>query len=260
MLKVLKWIFIVFVVLIGGMLISMLAANNRDVEKWVFSAPTARDAAADDGYLIFGATRNTGLDVAELLAKRGDKVTAVVRPNSDSAALKALGVTIVPGDAMDMASLKAAFADKKYRAVLTTVACFSCDPKPDYLGNKNIFDAAKEAGIKRMVLMTTIGAGDSFNSAPWSARSFLKDMLPLKTQAEEHLKSVGLDYTIIRPGGLTFTPATGQGVLSVDPKGFGVIGREELARLVVGVLDDDKTIGQTLAAFDASLLFPFAFF
>lgn len=260
MLKVLKWIAITVVVLIGGMLVSMLAANNRDVEKWTFTPPPARDIAADDGYLIFGASRNTGLDVAELLAKRGDKVTAVVRPSSDSSALKALGVTILPGDALDMDSVKAAFAGKNYRAVLTTIACFSCDPKPDYLGNKNIFDAAKEAGAKRVVLMTTIGAGDSYNTAPWSARSFLKDMLPLKTQAEDHLKASGLDYTIIRPGGLTFTPATGQGVLSVDPTGFGVIGREELARLVVGVLDDDKTIGKTLAAFDASLLFPFAFF
>jgi uncharacterized protein YbjT (DUF2867 family) len=161
---------------------------------------------------------------------------------------------------MDMESVRAAFAGKNYRAVLTTIACFSCNPKPDYLGNKNIFDAAKEAGAKRVVLVTTIGAGNSYDSAPWSARSFLKDMLPLKTQAEDHLKSLGLDYTIIRPGGLTFTPATGEGWLSEDPAAFGVIGREELARLVVGVLDDDRTAGKTFSAFDDSLLFPLAFF
>lgn len=260
MLKVLKWVAIGLVVLIAGSLGLMTIANNRDVETWVFTAPAPRDAAADDGYLIFGATRNTGLDVAEILAKRGDKVTAVVRPGSDSSALKALGVTIVSGDALDMESVKAALAGKKYRAVLTTIACFSCNPKPDYLGNKNIFDAAKAADTKRVVLMTTIGAGDSFDAAPMTARRFLKDMLPLKTQAEDHLKSIGLDYTIIRPGGLTFGPATGQGLLSEDRAAFGVIGRPELARLVVGVLDDDRTIGKTMAAFDGSLLFPFAFF
>jgi uncharacterized protein YbjT (DUF2867 family) len=260
MLKILKWIAIAFAVLIGGVLVSMLAANHRDVEKWTFEIPKPRDAAADDGVLIFGATRNTGLDVAEILSKRGDKVTAVVRSGSDSSGLKALGVTIVAGDAMDMESVRAAFAGKNYRAVLTTIACFSCNPKPDYLGNKNIFDAAKEAGAKRVVLVTTIGAGNSYDSAPWSARSFLKDMLPLKTQAEDHLKSLGLDYTIIRPGGLTFTPATGEGWLSEDPAAFGVIGREELARLVVGVLDDDRTAGKTFSAFDDSLLFPLAFF
>lgn len=260
MLKVLKWIVILLVVLIGGAVVSMMAANNQDVVQWQFEIPTPRDAAADDGILIFGASRNTGLDVAEILAKRGDKVAAVVRPNSDSSALKALGVTIVPGDAMDMASIKAAFEGKRYRTVLTTVACFPCNPKPDYLGNKNIFDAAKEAGVKRVVLMTTIGAGDSFDTAPWSARTFLKEMLPLKTQAEDYLKSLGLDYTIIRPGGLKNGPATGTGLLSEDRTAFGLITREELARLVVGILDDDRTAGKTFAALDSSLTFPFDMF
>ena len=65
-----------------------------------------------------------------------------------------------------------------------------------------VFDAAHAAGIKRMLLVTTIGAGDSYEVAPLPARRFLRDMIPLRTQAKNHLIATGLDYTIFRPGGL----------------------------------------------------------
>ncbi|MBL8643804.1 MAG: NAD(P)H-binding protein, partial [Rhodospirillaceae bacterium] len=240
-----------------------VTSNHQNVEAWVFSSPQPKDqpndeaVAPDDGYLIFGASRNTGLDVAEILVARGEKVSAVVRPNSDTAALQKLGVTLIPGDALDMASVRAAMTDKRYRVVLTTISCFSCAVRPDYLGNKNIFDAAAELGQRRVVLVTTIGAGDSFAAAPMPAKIFLKEMLPLKTQAEDHLKAVGLDYTIIRPGGLKTATPTGRGLLTEDRRASGIITRADLAGLIVQAMDDDKTIGKTLAAIDRDFKFPF---
>lgn len=220
------------------------------------------DAAPEGGHhvLIFGATRNTGLEVARILAERGDRVTAFVRPTSDRSQLEPLNVDFVEGDALDMDTVRAAFADQDYTAVLTTIACFSCDPKPDYLGNRNIFDAAVEAGVQRMLLVTTIGAGDSYDAAPLPARNFLKDMLPLKTQAEDHLKSTGLDYTIIRPGGLTSNPRTGRGYLSDSRDASGIINRADLADLIVEAIDDNGTVGKILAAVDADLVFPWDMF
>jgi uncharacterized protein YbjT (DUF2867 family) len=220
------------------------------------------DAPPDGGHrvLIFGATRNTGLDVAEILANRGDKVTAFVRPSSDLSGLEPFAVDYVEGDAVDMDTVEAAFVDHDYTAVITTIACFSCDPKPDYIGNRNIFDAAQAAGVKRVILITTVGAGDSYDSAPLPARRFLKDILPLKTQAEDHLKSLDLDYTIIRPGGLKSDPPTGQAYLSDSREAFGIINRADLAQLIVGVLDDNDTIGKTLAAMDADMVFPWDMF
>ncbi len=210
--------------------------------------------------LIFGATRNTGLHVAEILAARGDKVTAFVRPTSDRSSLAPLNVDYVEGDALDMASVEAAFEGKDYTSVITTIACFSCDPRPDYLGNKNIFDAAEAAGVKRVILITTVGAGDSYDAAPLPARNFLKEILPLKTQAEDHLKSLDLDYTIIRPGGLKSDPPTGNAYVSASREAFGIINRTDLAGLIVGVLDDNSTIGETLAAMDADMVFPWDMF
>jgi len=260
--KIIKGLALTFVALVVIVVLALfgifLTSNNQNVEAFALAPPAAKEATEpDDGILIFGASRNTGLDVAEILAARGDMVTAVVRPNSNTEELKKLNVTLVPGDALDMESVRAAMAGKKYRAVLTTIACFSCNPKPDYLGNKNIFDAAKEAGLNRVVLVTTIGAGDSFNSAPLPARQFLKDMLPLKTQAEDYLKSLALDYTIIRPGGLKTAKPTSRAILSEDRKTSGIITRSDLAGLIVGALDDPRTIGKTLAAIDRDFKFPF---
>ena len=220
------------------------------------------DAAPEGGHhvLIFGATRNTGLEVARVLVGRGDRVTAFVRPTSDRSQLEPLGVNFVEGDALDMDAVKAAFIDNEYTAVLTTIACFSCDPKPDYLGNRNIFDAAEEAGVSRMLLVTTIGAGDSYEAAPLPARQFLKDMLPLKTQAEDHLMASSLEYTIIRPGGLKSDPRTGRGYLSDSRDASGIINRADLADLIVEALDDDGTKGKVLAAVDADMVFPWDMF
>ena len=69
------------------------------------------DAAPEGGHhvLLFGGTRNTGLEVAKILAERGDRVTAFVRPSSDRSGLEPLGVSFAVGDALDMDSVQAAF-------------------------------------------------------------------------------------------------------------------------------------------------------
>ena len=210
--------------------------------------------------LLFGGTRNTGLEVAKLLTGRGDRVTAFVRPTSDRSGLEPLGVNFAVGDAMEPDTVRAAFDGGDYTAVITTIGCFSCDPRPDYLGNANILDAAAEAGVSRMLLVSTIGAGDSFKAAPWLARLFLRDILPLKTQAEDHLKASGLDYTIIRPGALRTDSPTGRGYLSESRATEGIINRSDLAGLMVAALDDHATAGKTLAAVDSELSYPWDLF
>ena len=157
-------------------------------------------------------------------------------------------------------TVRAAFEGGDYTAVVTTIGCFSCDPRPDYLGNANIFDAAAQTGVDRLLLVTTIGSGDSFKAAPWLARLFLRDILPLKTQAEDHLKASGLDYTIIRPGALRSDSPTGTGYLSESRETEGIINRSDLAGLIVAALDDHATVGKALAAVDSEKSYPWDIF
>ncbi len=204
----------------------------------------------DKHVLVFGATRNTGYEVTEDLMARGDKVTAFVRESSDRTQLEALGVDFVVGDAIDADSVKAAFAGGEYDAVITTLGAYSAPVPPDYVGNANVFDAAAASGVKRVIMVSTVGAGDSSDAAPKLSKIFLAGVLPLKTKAEDHLRASGLDYTIIRPGGLPPGLGTGSGLLSEDRSTMGFIARPDLARLIVAALDDDRTIGKTFAAVD----------
>jgi uncharacterized protein YbjT (DUF2867 family) len=199
--------------------------------------------------MVFGASGSLGVELTKVLTTRGDKVTAFVRPTSDRSQLEPLGIEFVVGDAMDAESVLAGLQQSDFDAVITTIGGFG-DPPPDYIGNANVFDAAKAVGISRIILISSIGAGDSYETAPLISRLALSKLLPLKTQAEEHLRASGLDYTIIRPGGLPPGTGTGGGILSEDVTTMGFTNRQDLAPLVIGALYDDRTIGKTLAAMD----------
>ncbi len=219
----------------------------------------ASDAFAKD-ILIFGATRNTGLETAKILVARGDNVTAFVRENSDLDALQALGVPLVYGDALDADSVKAAFAGQAFEAVVTTLGGGVRNTEVDSIGNGNVFAAAEKAGVKRLVMVTAIGAGGTENVLQEGARNFLKPSLDAKTIAENALKVSGLEWTILRPGQLPDGPATGNGLLSEDHTTMGRISRSELAALIVKCLDDPATVGKIYHAVDADMMGSFSSF
>lgn len=204
--------------------------------------------------LVFGGNRATGLEIVKELRARGEAVTVAVRPTSDVSALQSLGVETVIANALEPESVDAAFAQTRYAAVISTLgtARGESHQRPDFVGNRNVADAAVRAGVQRMILITVIGAGDSADSAPLPARNFLAEVIELKTRAEEYLRASGLDYTIIRPGGLGDLQATGTAMLVEDPKAFSYISRIDLARITVDALGDSTTTGKTLAAYDPS--------
>ena len=171
---------VALIIILGLVIYSFQSAQYPKLEMQVNAAPEG-----EHHVLIFGATRNTGLETAKILTARGNRVTAFVRPGSDRSLLEPLGVEFVSGDALEKDTVTAAFIGNDYTSVLTTISCFRCDPKPDFLGNRNIFDAAATLGVQRVLLVSTIGAGDSYAAAPWLTKKFLSGILPLKTQAED---------------------------------------------------------------------------
>ena len=200
--------------------------------------------------LLVGASSGTGLEIAKVLAARGDDVTAFVRPTSDRSGLAPLNVKYVVGDATHIAEVKAAFAHQKVRAVVSTLGGRRGEPRPDLVGTKNFVDAAKAAGVKRIILITVIGAGDSLETLPVRVRGNLETVMPLKNASEAYLSSSGLNYTIIRPGGLTNAAGDGRSFLTLDHSMMSSISRAELARLTVSALDDDQTIDKIYHAID----------
>lgn len=206
--------------------------------------------------IVFGATGKLGTEIVRDLREHGDRVTAFVRASSDRSALAPLGVEFAVGDVLDPAAVRAAMAAGGFDAAIATLAGTAV-PNLDGQGNINVSEAAAAAGVQRVILVSTIGAGDSRDAAPLISRLALRNILPQKTAAEAQLRASGLRYTIIRPGGLPpGVVPTGRGIVSANPATMGFIKRPDLARLVVRVLYDDRTVGTTLAAVDPGLARP----
>jgi nucleoside-diphosphate-sugar epimerase len=207
-----------------------------------------------DGVLLFGASQRTGLEVAKILAGRGEKITAFVRPSSDRSGLEALGAEFLSGDALNADEVEAAFASGSFRAVVNSIGGSRKDPqRPDVIGTQNIVDAAKRHGVNRMIMVTAIGAGDSRDVLSENAWKFLGQVMELKSQAEDDLMNSGLDATILRPGGMNSEAATGTAIKTEDHTVMGTIHRADLGALVVGCLDDDQTIGKIFHAIDPEI-------
>ncbi len=207
-----------------------------------------------DGILLFGASQRTGLEIAKILVNRGESVTTFVRPTSDTKALQAIGVNLATGDALDAEAVDAAFASGNFRAVISTIGGSRKDThRPDPGTTINIVDAAQRHGVKRVLLVTMVGAGDSRSVMSEQALKFLGTVAELKTQAEDYLMGSGLNTTVLRPGGMRSDPATGTAVATEDHSVMGIINRADLASVVVQCLDDDATIGKTFHAVDPEI-------
>lgn len=236
----------VVLVLLAWLLISGIE-GKRDMA--ALNPPSS--APGTGAVLVVGGTRATGLEVVRLLRARGDEVVVLVRPESDGSAAEQLGARVVRGDAMNQPDIAAALASGQFRAVVSTLGARAVKgARPDFEGNRNVIDAARSAGVTRFVLVTVIGAGDSYEASPWIARRVLDAVMKEKTKAEDYLTTSDLDYTIIRPGGLMDKEAQGRAYLTEDTRSMSWIRRADLARLVVQALDDPRAIGKTYHAFD----------
>ncbi len=222
------------------------------------SEPVSHDTASDGEtrtdpakVIVFGATRGVGLEIVRLLTSRGDAVSVFVRPSSDLRKLEDLNVRTFVGDALNETDVQNALLAEPFSGIISTLGCRKCDAPPDYIGNRNIIDTAKSTGVHHLMIVSTIGVGDSSGALPFFVRMFLRDRIKLKSKAEEYLRASDLSYTIIRPGRLQDGDPTGKAILTTDPDATGSIKRIDLAQLMVDVLYDPDTFGKTYSAIES---------
>jgi uncharacterized protein YbjT (DUF2867 family) len=103
-------------------------------------------------------------------------------------------------------------------------------------------DAAERSGARRFVQISSMGAGAP---APPGTDETFAAYLQAKTAAEDDLRRRPLDWTVLRPGGLTNDPGTGR-VLLAPSVPRGRISRDDVAAVIAGLLIDRRGLGQTL--------------
>ncbi len=211
---------------------------------------------AESYIFIGGASRGVGREIANYLTGENQKIKAMLRSDQSRADLEGIGIKVVMGDALNVASVEQAMLGESIHAVISTIGGLPKDgERADYLGNKNLIDAAVKAGVKKFILVSSIGSGNSVVALPPQALETLKPVLIEKEKAEQYLIESGLIYTIIRPGGLKSEPATGNGVLTEDPRVAGTIHRADVAQLVCRCLESDAANNKVLSALDRNMMY-----
>ncbi|MBU2358017.1 MAG: SDR family oxidoreductase [Alphaproteobacteria bacterium] len=147
--------------------------------------------------LIAGATGKTGQLLTQDLLDQGHKVTALVRESSDTSTLPE-GTHLRHGDLTD---LQPGICDGADVVIFAAGSGGSTGPemtdKVDRNGAMRLIDLAKEAGVDRFVMLSSIGADQSDPSGD------LAHYLKAEHDADAHLKASGLNYAILRPVSLT---------------------------------------------------------
>lgn len=212
----------------------------------------------EESYIFLaGASRGVGQQIAFVLKEQNRNIKAMLRTETSVAEIEAMGIKVVMGDALNVAEVeRAIIGDEKIAAVISTIGGLPKDgERADYLGNKNLIDAAVKAGVKKFILVSSIGSGNSSVALPPQVLQTLGPVLIEKDRAEQYLINSGLNYTVIRPGGLISEPATGNAILTENPTVAGSIHRADVAQLVCQCLDSEKANHKILSAIDRNMMY-----
>lgn len=206
---------------------------------------------------LAGASRGVGLEIASYLIEKNCQVKALLRSPESRPQLEAMGIEAIVGDALDGTVLETILQrSEPLDAVITSIGGLPKDgQRADYLGNKNLIDAAVKAKVKKFILISSIGSGQSIVALPPQALEALKPVLIEKEKAEQHLIDSGLRYIIIRPGGLKSEPATGNGILTENYRVAGTIHRADVARLACQCVWSEKADCKILSAIDRNMMY-----
>jgi len=116
--------------------------------------------------LVCGGS-GVAMDVFRQMTAAGTWVTVLQRHEDNRKEIESVGGFLIKGDVFDPKSVKKAFnLVEEYDAVVSTVGGTPADPKADSEGNIALIDACVAKGIKKFVLVTSIGTGDSKSAPP----------------------------------------------------------------------------------------------
>lgn len=187
--------------------------------------------------LVTGATGTAGSEVVRALRARGARVRAFVRDAEKARQLLGHDVELAVGDFADPSSVRAALESAE--AML-----LSCADDPRRVGwETSTIDAAVEAGIRRIVKLSTIGAAPGAPVAFWDWHG----------RVEDHLRSSGVSAVILQSSfymsnllaaaeqvaseGRLYAPAGEARVAMIDPRDVGAAA----AAALTGASEDGRT-------------------
>lgn len=199
--------------------------------------------------VVFGAESDTGYRLVQLARRDNLAVVAVVRRERDIPLLERMGAMARAADSTVREQVDAVFGGLQ-NGPLAVVCFLGGTPQLNSQGNINVIDAAQDAGVRRFVLTTSIGCGDSAVVLDPFVKAFAGKSIRAKDWAEKRLLASGMDWSIVRSGGMTIRPGKGGPILVDSPHVVGYINRTDLGDAVYRVLVSPGAVHRILAAVD----------
>ncbi|XLS27414.1 SDR family oxidoreductase [Flavobacteriaceae bacterium M23B6Z8] len=199
-----------------------------------------------ENILVAGATGNTGKRVIHLLKQsQYFNPVAMVRKEEQLKEFQEVHIDAVLGDLEEDVSHTVKNIDK------IIFAAGSGGKKVDAVdrdGAKKIIDAAKTKGIKKFVMLSSMGANEP------EKHPELQEYMKAKQEADNYLIKSNLVYAIVRPGTLNNERGSGKIQLKKSLNINGEISRDDVAQTLVRALHDDAAINETFEILEGDML------
>jgi len=200
--------------------------------------------------LVAGCHGKVALHLLRLLAERGHHARGLIRNAGHASDLERIGAVPV------LCDLEADEPLPHVGAAEAIVFAAGAGPGSgperkrtvDYGAAVKLVAAAEELGVRRYLMVSSMGAGD-----PASASEAMRPYQQAKHEADEALAASGLDWTIVRPGGLTDVPGSGRVTLAERLGRSGSIPREDVALVLLECLATPRTERRTFELLEGDL-------
>jgi len=185
-------------------------------------------------FLLLGATGRTGKHVVSELLSQGHTAVALVRTSGSLSPRP--GLTVVTGSPLSKPDIKSALSAASSLTPSAAIVTLNAVRKsespfapqlspPRFLADSvaNVCEVLEDAGIRRVVVMSTAGVGDSWAPLPWLSKAFL-GWTNVKFALEDHglvdkeIRSTRMDWTLVRAVRLEFDDAKKQKPAGADTK------------------------------------------
>jgi uncharacterized protein YbjT (DUF2867 family) len=193
--------------------------------------------------VIAGGHGKIALHLERLLADSGHRVRALIRQRDHDSDVREAGAEPVLCD-LELEDDLLHYVTGADAIVFAAGAGPGSGPERkrtvDLGAAVKLIDAARRAGVRRYVIISSIGADD-----PSAGSEQMRPYLEAKAEADRRVADSGLDWTIVRPGRLTDSPGTGLVRVTEDMSVRGDVPREDVARVLAAALGEPGTTGKT---------------
>ena len=196
--------------------------------------------------VIAGGHGKIALVLERLLSERGDSVAGLIRNPEQTADLEAAGAEPV---VIDLEKASVDDVAGHLRGADAVVFAAGAGPGSGAARKETVdrdaaillADAAEAAGVDRYLMISAMAADPQATADDPVFEAYLR----AKGVADDAIRARGaLSWTVVRPGMLTNDAGTGS-VTAGESTGRGSIAREDVAAVLVAVLDEPRTAGQT---------------